>query len=139
MWIYRPGSYPRQYFSSAVPAGFTEVPAPPSYDPQSHFLGWRGSEWHVEPRPLDDIKAEHRDRVVAIAQPRLAALDAASTRPLRAILSGTAVPDDHDRLAELEASAAAWRMWQGDLSTAIDGAETVVDVLAIDITVGWPE
>lgn len=51
---------------------------------------------------LDDMR---RSEIFA----ELAAIDAASARPLRSILVGTATDDDRARLAELEARAAELR------------------------------
>lgn len=49
--------------------------------------------------------ARQRDDRIAAARSRLAALDAAAVRPLRAVVAGTATDADHTRLAEIEAEA----------------------------------
>ncbi|WP_019646087.1 hypothetical protein [Novispirillum itersonii] len=61
------------------------------------------TEWLEGYQPLPAI-----DRTAAITA-RLAAIDAASARPLRAIITNTATQTDHDRLAALEAEAASLR------------------------------
>lgn len=49
--------------------------------------------------------ARERDERIAAARSRLAALDAAAVRPLRAVVAGTATDADHTRLADIEAEA----------------------------------
>lgn len=55
-----------------------------------------------------DIPRAHRARQRAILD-RLQAIDAESTRPLRAVLAGAAMQADTDKLSSLEAEAAALR------------------------------
>lgn len=55
-----------------------------------------------------DIPRAHRARQRAILD-RLQAIDAESTRPLRAVLAGAYTPTDLDKLADLEAEAAGMR------------------------------
>lgn len=56
---------------------------------------------------LTQEKADELDRLdrIAAARSRLAELDAAAVRPLRAVVAGTATDADHTRLTEIEAEA----------------------------------
>lgn len=65
--------------------------------------------WTVRAKTAD----ERRPGIIAA----LAAIDAASARPLRAIAAGTATQADNDRLTELEAQAAALRAEMASLPT----------------------
>ena len=64
--------------------------------------------WSTEPPPpsQDELKAQRRAAILA----RLEELDAESVRPLRAIVRGEATKDDTDKLAALDAEAAALRL-----------------------------
>lgn len=80
-----------------------------------------------QPPSWDEITTAAGDVTAAIATERrraevvarLAALDTASARPLRAIIAGTATPDDHSRLAAIETEAGALR---AELADLIQGA-----------------
>jgi hypothetical protein len=58
-----------------------------------------------EPPTAEALAAQRRAAITA----RLAEIDAASIRPLRAIAQGAATQDDHDKLAALDAEAAELR------------------------------
>jgi hypothetical protein len=58
------------------------------------------------PPTPEELAEQRRSEILA----RLAAIDAASVRPLRAIAQGEDVPADHDRLTELNAEAAGLRV-----------------------------
>lgn len=64
----------------------------------------------IEPRETDEERAarENRLRAAEIAR-EFAEIDRERIRPLAAIASGSATDEDRDRLAELEARAAALR------------------------------
>ena len=57
------------------------------------------------PPTVEEIAAARRMEILA----RLAAIDAASVRPLRAIAQGEDVQADHDKLTALDTEAAALR------------------------------
>lgn len=83
--------------NSGPPAGAREVP----YAPDDARRPWLGDTWGEVSVSPDERRA------VVLAE--LAAIDAASARPLRAILVGSATDEDRQRLAELDAQAAALR------------------------------
>jgi hypothetical protein len=81
---------------------------------------------HPTPYPKDTAGEESEAELAAVLAPyglyvsgaaarraevlaRLAEIDTASVRPLRAIADGTAVQADHDKLAELDSEAAGLR------------------------------
>lgn len=77
--------------------------------------------WHIEdvggqPTQVWDSRGESageaKNRIISA----LAALDAASSRPLRAIATGSATQADHDRLAELEGLATTLRAELAELT-----------------------
>ena len=70
----------------------------------------------VIPMTAPDIPRAYRARQRAILD-RLQAIDAESTRPLRAVQSGAATQADTDKLAALEAEAAALRFELAALNT----------------------
>ena len=80
------------------PAGSIEVPFPPD---DARRL-WLGDQWGEIP-----VTTAARAAEILV---ELAAIDAASARPLRAILVGSATDDDRARLAELDEQAAALRL-----------------------------
>jgi hypothetical protein len=63
-----------------------------------------GAWWQAN-RSSAELAEKRRAEILA----RLAEIDAASVRPLRAIAQGEAVQADHDKLAALDAEAAALR------------------------------
>jgi hypothetical protein len=90
------------------------------YSPQGNIEIWEGKpegyftpeEWesvHPAPEPDPPTTAELAAQRKMEILSRLAATDAASIRPLRAIAQGEAVQADHDKLAALDAEAADLR------------------------------
>ena len=65
---------------------------------------WEAAFPSPPPTP-EELAADRKSAILA----RLAAIDAASIRPLRAIAQGEAVQADHDKLAALDAEAAELR------------------------------
>lgn len=68
------------------------------------------------PRAESELTAMTTERRRAEVVARLAILDTASTRPLRAIIAGTGTSDDHSRLTALETEASALRAELASLS-----------------------
>ncbi|WP_019646965.1 hypothetical protein [Novispirillum itersonii] len=95
--------------------GVVGIPLPPDlWDIPCHelYLDAFGSVTRrVTPAP-----ATVRSRAAEIAA-RLTAIDASSSRPLRAIITNAATQADHDRLAALEAEAASLRAELAALAT----------------------
>ncbi len=63
--------------------------------------------WSQTPPPPTQEELDARRRAEILAQ--LAEIDAASVRPLRAVVNGEAVQEDRDKLAALDAEAADLR------------------------------
>lgn len=83
---------------AAPPAGSIEVPIAPD----DARRPWLGDQWGAVPVSPAARRAE--------LLTELAAIDAASARPLRAILVGSATDEDRARLTELDEQAAALRL-----------------------------
>lgn len=90
----------------------TETPRPT--DPNIVVLGWHEENlaqvWDTRLKTADETKAETNNPILR----QIAALDASSTRPLRAVLAAQAVgtdpdPADVERLVDLNAQAADLR------------------------------
>lgn len=92
-----------------IPGGCVEAPPPSAAAGQR--VRWDGAAgWRVEdvPPPPPEPAPLPPDRRAEI-DARLVMIDAASARPMRAILAGTADDYDRERLAALEAEAVALR------------------------------
>lgn len=83
-----------------LPYGLTATPRP------SEAHRWSAEGWRLDPAIAAGLVATRR-RVEILAA--LATIDAASARPLRAILVGSATDEDRARLTELDDQAAALR------------------------------
>lgn len=71
------------------------------------------AEWRIQQEELE--KRRQLDDLIAAARVRLAELDAAAVRPLRAVVAGTSTEADHTRLAEIETEAQMIRSQIADL------------------------
>lgn len=83
---------------AAPPPGAVEVP----FAPDDARRPWLGDQWGEIPVSPEERRAELLGE--------LGAIDAASARPLRAILVGSATDEDRARLTELDEQAAALRL-----------------------------
>lgn len=110
------------YEQDGRPDGRTVVVNPaPGFDPEAIAAQAvpAGVEWRIV---TDDEAAAIVAAEVSIASRladidrRLADIDAASARPLRAVIVGTATQGDRDRLAELEQRAQALRQERAHLT-----------------------
>jgi len=99
---------PLQPGAFLIPAGAVTV-APPAV-PEGRRARWNGAAWSLEvvPAPEPEPAPPEPSRADVIVG-RLYEIDAATVRPLRAIAAGTAGQFDHDKLAALNAEAAALR------------------------------
>jgi hypothetical protein len=88
------------------PAGNPEIweSAPAGYSTPEEWAAAHPVPTPPPPTP-EELAVVRRMEILA----RLAEIDAASVRPLRAIAQGEAVQADRDRLAELDAEAATLR------------------------------
>lgn len=77
-------------------------------------------QWEIDNAEWESQREEReqnrlRDDLIAAARVRLAELDAAAVRPLRAVVAGTSTEADHTRLAEIETEAQMIRSQIADL------------------------
>lgn len=96
-----------------IPAGCIETPPPTIENGQVARLV--DGHWSVERIPKPGAAAPDRRAEI---EAELTAIDAASARPMRAIVGGTATQDDRDRLADLETQASTLRAELSALSTS---------------------
>lgn len=94
-----------------IPANAVSI-APPPFDAAVERVKWTGDFWTHEalpPPPVEPPPPSAAEIRAGEIRARLAAIDADSVRPLRAVVAGTASAFDTDKLAALDVEAAALR------------------------------
>lgn len=153
MWVCVPGGWPREVPGDAAPDGCAEVPPPPPFDDRAERLCWRGDEWHVEARPVEDVRVEMRAAVnveagrrILLIAPEWRQRNLTARAVVLSAMHPAQVPDEwlEPYRSEWAAGNAIWerinaiRAYSNVLTVAIASAETAAEVLAVVNGAQWP-